>query len=285
MLDTERMPSVFRPGHAGYWDGGDARSRVGAPFRCPPWPGKWAAHALARNAEGSLPPKDSTAAPVPMCLRGGVRWHGCPWTSALAAFRRCGLAVWAWVVGLHSHAADLGGRPAAGGGGVGGTGKAVSRQEGRGAGRSCITPTFLSFFSREGVPVGSAQHNCSPAVGHYSDCMITQALEGVRTDREGSSGDPKPKCTAPSPSPLPPSDVLERPYTVGGPWTPLPFPCLRLTAKILLRPLRCQEDLRFKNCGLPSAGTIGGPWEEGGPSQPPSSPPFRPPPPFPLPPF
>ena len=49
-----------------------------------------------------------------------------------------------------------------------------------------------------------------------------------------------------------PSDVLERPYTAGGGGVPLPRPlshppplpfrCLRLTAKILLRRLRCQED-------------------------------------------
>ena len=54
----------------------------------------------------------------------------------------------------------------------------------------------------------------------------------------------------------------------------LPFQCLRLTAKILLRRLRCQEDLRFKIVGPPSAGTIGGPLEEGGsPANPPSTPP------------
>ena len=53
---------------------------------------------------------------------------------------------------------------------------------------------------------------------------------------------------------------------------PSPSQCLRLTAKILFRRLRCQEDLRFKILGPPPAGTIGGPWEEGGPSQPPSPP-------------
>ena len=42
------------------------------------------------------------------------------------------------------------------------------------------------------------------------------------------------------------------------------FQCLRLTAKILLRCLRCQQDLRFKIFGPPSAGIIGGPGEEGG---------------------
>ena len=74
-------------------------------------------------------------------------------------------------------------------------------------------------------------------------------------------------------------DVLERPYTAGGRGDlppgppPLPFQCLRLTAKTLLRRLRCQEDLHFKMFGPPSAGVIGGPWEEGGgPSHPPSAP-------------
>ena len=86
------------------------------------------------------------------------------------------------------------------------------------------------------------------------------------------------------------SDVLERPYTVGVGGVPpppgppldpppfLPFQCLRLTAKILLRRLRCQEDLSLKIFGLPSAGT------QGGGSQPPPPPPFRPPPSDPPPP-
>ena len=56
-----------------------------------------------------------------------------------------------------------------------------------------------------------------------------------------------------APPPPTPSDVLERPYTARGrggyidpppPRTPplLPFQCLRLTTKIVLRRLRCQED-------------------------------------------
>ena len=52
----------------------------------------------------------------------------------------------------------------------------------------------------------------------------------------------------------------------------LPFQWLTLTAKILLRRLRCQEDFSFKIGGPPSTGTIGGPWEKGG-SQP-TPPPF-----------
>ena len=52
----------------------------------------------------------------------------------------------------------------------------------------------------------------------------------------------------------------------------LPFQRLRLTANILLRRLRCQGDLSVTNLGLPSAGTIGGPKEEGGPSQTPLPP-------------
>ena len=82
-----------------------------------------------------------------------------------------------------------------------------------------------------------------------------------------------------------PSDVLERPCTAGGGRVPapldpppplLPVQCLRLTATILLRRLRCQEDLGCKIFGPPSAGSTGGPWEEGDPSQTPL-PPFRPP--------
>ena len=49
----------------------------------------------------------------------------------------------------------------------------------------------------------------------------------------------------------------------------LPFQCFEADSQILLRRLRCQEDLRF---GPRLAGTTGGPWEEGG-SQPPPPPP------------
>ena len=62
------------------------------------------------------------------------------------------------------------------------------------------------------------------------------------------------------------SDVLERPYTVGGVGVPLAgpppllrFQFLRLTAKILLWRLRCQEDLSLNFFGPPLLGTIGGP--------------------------
>ena len=72
------------------------------------------------------------------------------------------------------------------------------------------------------------------------------------------------------------SIVLGRPYTAGGGGVPppplLPFQCLRLTATILLRRLRCQEDFRFKSFDPPLAGTIGEPWEEGGPRQTPCPP-------------
>ena len=77
-------------------------------------------------------------------------------------------------------------------------------------------------------------------------------------------------------TPPPPSVCLVPPPPLDPP-PPLPFRCLRLTAKILLRRLRCQEYLRLNIFGPPSAGTIGGPWEEGGPSQTPPSP--SPPPP------
>ena len=74
-------------------------------------------------------------------------------------------------------------------------------------------------------------------------------------------------------------DVLERLYTVGGGGVPppgpsplLPFQCLRLAAKNLLRRLWCQEDVGFNIFGPPSAGTTGGI-----PAKPPSQPPFKPP--------
>ena len=57
----------------------------------------------------------------------------------------------------------------------------------------------------------------------------------------------------------------------------LPFQCLRLTAKILPRRLRCQEDLSFKifrpAFGGDHRGTLGGGGGGGGPSQPPLPPP------------
>ena len=82
---------------------------------------------------------------------------------------------------------------------------------------------------------------------------------GMAVHRRSQGGTPPP--------PRPPFSLL------------LPFQCLRLTAKILLRRLRCQEELSSLNFGPSSAGTMGGPWEEGCPSQPPL--PSDPPPPFP----
>ena len=67
-----------------------------------------------------------------------------------------------------------------------------------------------------------------------------------------------------------------------GPPPLLPFQCLRLTAPILLRRLRCQEDLSFKILCPPSAGAIGGPWGGGGGSQPKPPPPLQIPPPSPV---
>ena len=57
----------------------------------------------------------------------------------------------------------------------------------------------------------------------------------------------------------------------------LPFHCLRLTAKVLLRRLRCQEDLSFKffwpAFGGDHRGTVGGRgWSQPNPLPPPPSP-------------
>ena len=66
-----------------------------------------------------------------------------------------------------------------------------------------------------------------------------------------------------------PRDVSERPCTVGGGWVPgpppplLPFQCLRLTVKVLLRR---QEDLSVQNSWPAFVGDHRGTWEEGGPS-------------------
>ena len=92
--------------------------------------------------------------------------------------------------------------------------------------------------------------------------------------------------TPPPPNPPPPQGCIttavhRRKRGLQPLWTPfplpsplLPFQCLRVTAKILLRRLRHQEDLSVKFFGPPSVGTIGGPKEEGS-QQPP--PPLRPP--------
>ena len=60
---------------------------------------------------------------------------------------------------------------------------------------------------------------------------------------------PSASTPIPPPPPQPRREVLERPYTAGGGGVPhldpppplLPFQCLRLTANIFLRRLRCQE--------------------------------------------
>ena len=63
----------------------------------------------------------------------------------------------------------------------------------------------------------------------------------------------------------------------GGGTPPLPFQCLRLTAKILLRRLRCQEDLRLKFCWPAFAWDHrGGPGRRGVPAKTPSPPPSAP---------
>ena len=92
---------------------------------------------------------------------------------------------------------------------------------------------------------------------------------------------------------LRPGDVLERPYAVGGgvppltphylpplgPPPPPPFRCLRLTAKMLLWRLRCQEGLTFKNFRPAFGGDHRG--REGQAEPLPLPPPSDPPPPSP----
>ena len=85
-------------------------------------------------------------------------------------------------------------------------------------------------------------------------------------------------------------DVLERPYTVAGgggtpPWTPLPPPpppMFGADSQNFASAPSVPRGFKLKTFGPPSAGTIGGPWEEGGPSQisllPPPLPPSPPPP-------
>ena len=69
----------------------------------------------------------------------------------------------------------------------------------------------------------------------------------------------------------PTTEALWQPPPPPDPPPLLPFHCLRLTAKILLRRLRCQEDLRFKILGGDERGTLGG---GGVPAKPPAPRPF-----------
>ena len=135
------------------------------------------------------------------------------------------------------------------------------------------------LFTREiHMQPGSGSHICTGMrVGTLCVCSPPLLLNPLRS--QGCPSRPMqgygPIFVAKSPSPR---NVLERPYTVGGggvppPWRPpLPFQCLRLKAKILLRCLRQQDDFSVKGFGPPSAGTIGRPSEEGGPSQTPLRP-------------
>ena len=88
--------------------------------------------------------------------------------------------------------------------------------------------------------------------------FLKEVLPRLRQRLPGSAPSPSAVCL----------DVFERPYTAGGGGGGgSPFQCLRLTRKILLRCLRCQEDLSFK--------FFGPPWgTQGGPPPPPLSPPF-----------
>ena len=124
-----------------------------------------------------------------------------------------------------------------------------------------------------GLRVGADPPPCLPTAAVINDehpdwgppAPATQSVP-LWTRAQGNAPSPPPPFVgnvqrAFPPPPPPPRDVLERPDTVGGGGVTPP------TAKILLQRLRCQADLRFKIFGPPSAGAIGGPWEEGG-SQP-----------------
>ena len=122
---------------------------------------------------------------------------------------------------------------------------------------------------------GSPKPNPPPSPGRYFNFHFGR--EG------GSPPDPLPPSPLRSSNALPPPPYGCTPQEEGGyPPSPLlPFQMFEPTAKILLRPLPCQEDLRFKIFGPPLAGTIGGPWEEGSPQPTPPPLPFSciPPPP------
>ena len=113
--------------------------------------------------------------------------------------------------------------------------------------RPPLTPTFRSARRTSSAGPWAARTRWNRCCRSWKVCLRSCRRDALQRDWGGGGG----------------SDVLERPYTVGrreGTPPPLiPFQCLRLTAKILLRRLRCQEDLNFKNVGPPSAGTIGGP--------------------------
>ena len=123
----------------------------------------------------------------------------------------------------------------------------------------CVTPSF-------GVPI---LHSTVGAAVILGAALGVPPVQGAARCCQGPPPPPPQGCIGTAVhrrsggSPPPPS------YG-GAPLLLVPFQCLRLTAKILLWRLWCQEDLNF---GLPPAGTIGGPKEEGGPSQPPPPPP------------
>ena len=92
--------------------------------------------------------------------------------------------------------------------------------------------------------------------------VVAFAAPPMRGFRSGAAGQ---RCIrmavhrrAYPPSPRPPPPLL-------------PFQCLRLTAKVLLRRLRCQEDLRFKCFGKGGdhRGTLGGRGSQPNPLPPP----------------
>ena len=100
---------------------------------------------------------------------------------------------------------------------------------------------FLSFRTR-GPPQrallrGSRRQRCVPLLGSgLRRCIVprppppSDVLERLCTAGGGGGSPPPSLCQPPPPFPVPTPPPL------------LPFQCLRLTAKILLRRLRCQAD-------------------------------------------
>ena len=123
-----------------------------------------------------------------------------------------------------------------------------------------------------------AERSSAPALRTAQSKAHASGVQGLKDQQRTTMRPPEQK--GPLPQGCIRTAVHRRRSPPPPPWTPpfLPFQCLRLTAKNFLRRLRCQEDLRLKGFGPPSAGTIGGPWEKGGSQPTPLPPPLQTPP-------